>query len=81
MADVIEYVKVTDEKVALTTTSTVEIDRTELEARRAFWTDEIVRLDTDYANQRAAAVKALAEVEAALKSITPVETVKEVVSK
>ena len=72
MADVIEYAKVSDEKVALTTTTTVEIDRTELEARRAFWTDELKRLDTDYANQKAAAEKAMAEVTAALKSIEPV---------
>ena len=72
----VRYAKVTDERVALTTTTTVEVDRDELEARKAFWTDELVRLDTDYANQKAAAQKALAEVEAALASIAPVVAVK-----
>lgn len=72
----VTYAKVTDERVALTTTTTVEVDRDELEARKAFWMDELARLDTDYANQKAAAEKALAEVEAALASIAPVVAVK-----
>lgn len=72
----VRYAKVAEGRVALTTTTTVEVDREELEARKAFYTDELARLDTDYANQKAAAEKALTEVEAALASLAPVVAVK-----
>jgi len=75
MAESITYEKVAANTVRLVSTTTSDIDRSELEARLAFFRDEQARIEEDYANRKAANDKALAKVAAALKSIA-VEVVK-----
>ena len=69
MADSIAYERMAADKVRLVSTTTSDIDRTELESRLAFFRDEATRIEEDYANRKAANDKAIAEIMAALKSL------------